>query len=258
MPGFDFYAVLQYCGHGFAGWQFQPSTRTVQSEFEAALARLADTRVPCHAAGRTDAGVHALGQVVSFSMPKAWDPADLLRALRAVTPDDLWIARVGAAPPTFHARRDARSRRYRYVVGCDAEAFSPFRRPYEWALGVPLDGNVLAATAEVLRGRHDFRAYAAVGQDKPHYRCSVSHAEWAARPEAQGFIFTIEADRFLHHMVRFLVGTMVDAARGRRPLEDVARLLTTADNRETSPPAPPQGLYLVHVSYPQLEEAAAR
>jgi tRNA pseudouridine38-40 synthase len=258
MPGSDFYAVLHYAGQGFAGWQFQPHIRTVQTEFEAALARLAGDRVVCHAAGRTDAGVHALGQVVSFTMPGAWEPDDLLRALRAVTPDDLWIARVGGAPPGFHARRDARSRRYRYVVGCDPEAFSPFRRPYEWALGAPLDGDALALAARAIRGRHEFRAFAAVGQDKPHHRCAVAQAEWAARPGAQGFIFTIEADRFLHHMVRFLVGTMVDVARGRRPLDDIARLLTRADNRETSPPAPPQGLYLVHVSYPQLEEASAR
>ncbi|MBE0595482.1 MAG: tRNA pseudouridine(38-40) synthase TruA [Gemmatimonadales bacterium] len=258
MLGDSFYAVLHYAGQGFAGWQSQPHTRTVQSEVEGALARLAGHRVVCHAAGRTDAGVHALGQVVSFTMPRAWAPDDLLRALRAVTPDDLWVARVGVAFPGFHARRDARSRRYRYVVGCDAAAFSPFRRPFEWALGLPLDGDALAAAATAIRGEHDFRAYAAVGQDKPHYRCDVSRAEWAARPDAHGFIFTIEADRFLHHMVRFLVGTMVDAARGRRPLEDVARLLTITENRETSPPAPPQGLYLVHVSYPQLEEASAR
>lgn len=258
MPGSDFFAVLHYAGHGFAGWQHQPNARTVQSELEAALARLAGAPVRCHAAGRTDAGVHALGQVVSFTLPRAWAPANLLRALRAVTPIDLWVARVGIAPEGFHARRDARVRRYRYVVGCDPEAFSPFRRPYEWALGAPLDGEALAAAAAAIRGRHEFRAYAAVGQEKPHHRCDVSRAEWAARPGGRGFIFTIEADRFLHHMVRFLVGTMVDAARGRRPLEDVARLLTTADNRETSPPAPPQGLYLVHVSYPQLEEASAR
>ena len=258
MPGDPFYAILHYAGRGFAGWQLQPRTRTVQAEFESALARLAGERVVCHAAGRTDAGVHALGQVVSFTMPKAWLPEDLLRALRAVTPDDVWVARVGSAPPGFHARRDARSRRYRYVIGCDTEAFSPFRRPFEWALGVALDGDVLSAAGGAILGRHDFTAYAAVGQDKPHHHCTVSRADWAARPDAQGFIFTIEADRFLHHMVRFLVGTMVDAARGRRPVDDVARLLTTADNRATSPPAPPHGLYLVHVSYPKLEEASAR
>ncbi len=258
MPDDAFYAVLHYAGQGFAGWQSQPHTRTVQSELEAALARLAGCRVVCYAAGRTDAGVHALGQVVSFTLPKPWAPDDLARALRALTPDDLWIAKVGVAPPGFHARRDARSRRYRYVVGCDAEAFSPFRRPFEWALGVPLDGGVLTAAGAAIRGRHDFTAYAAVGQDKPHRQCTVSSADWAARPDAQGFIFTIEADRFLHRMVRFLVGTMVDAARGRRPLDDVTRLLTTADNRATSPPAPPQGLYLVHVGYPKLEGASGQ
>jgi len=258
MPAHTFYAVLHYAGHGFAGWQRQPDTRTVQSEIEAALARLTGGRVVCHAAGRTDAGVHALGQVISFSMPKVWEASELLRALRALTPSDLWVTRVGAAPEGFHARRDARGRRYRYLVGCDDAAFSPFRRPYEWALGVRLDGGALAAGADALPGEHDFRAFAAVGQEKPHYRCTVTRAKWAARPDGQGFIFTIDADRFLHRMVRFLVGTMVDAARGRRPADDVARLLTRTDNREASPPAPPEGLYLVHVDYPQLDEASAR
>jgi tRNA pseudouridine38-40 synthase len=258
MPAHSFYAVLQYAGHGFAGWQLQPDTRTVQAEIEAALARLADGRVVCHAAGRTDTGVHALGQVISFTMPKVWDAADLLRALRALTPDDIWIARVGAAPEGFHARRDARRRSYRYLVGCDDAAFSPFRRPFEWALGVPLDDDALALGAAAVLGEHEFRAFAAAGQEKPHYRCAVTRAEWKARPDRQGFIFTIDADRFLHRMVRFLVGTMVDAGRGRRPAEDVARLLERTDNREASPPAPPQGLYLVHVDYPQLDEAPAR
>ncbi len=258
MPGAPFYAVLHYDGGGFAGWQRQAADRTVQGEFEAALERLAGQRVAAHAAGRTDAGVHALGQVVSFLLPRSWDPGQLVRALRALTPDDIWIARVGPAPPGFHARKHALSRRYRYVVGCDPAARSPFRRRYEWALGVPLDPTKLDAAAAALLGEHDFRAYSAAGQERPHYRCRVMVSEWDTRPNEEGFIFTIEADRFLHRMVRFQVGTMVDVARDRRPLSDVTRLLLSTRNHEASPPAPPHGLYLVGARYPQLEEGCDR
>lgn len=249
-----FFAVLQYVGRDFAGWQRQPSDRTVQGEFEAALERLAGRRVPTHAAGRTDAGVHSLAQVVSLRMPRAWELAELLRALRAICPPDLWVARLGRAPPGFHARRDALSRRYRYVVGCDPAAFSPFRRPYEWALGHALERSALEETAATFLGEHDFRAFAAVGPSRRHYRCRVAVSEWQARPNSEGFIFTVEADRFLHRMVRFMIGVMVDIGRGRRPLRDARLLLASATNRDTSPPAPPQGLYLVGARYLQLDE----
>jgi tRNA pseudouridine38-40 synthase len=258
MKGVPFFAVLQYSGHDFAGWQRQASDRTAQGEFEAALERLAGGRVATHAAGRTDSGVHALGQVVSFCLPREWKPSELLRALRALTPRDMWVARLGPAPEGFSARRHATARRYRYVVGCDPEAASPFRSPYEWALGIPLDGAKLEAAAALFLGEHDFQAYSATGQTKPHYRCRIALSEWQARPNQQGFIFTVEADRFLHRMVRFLVGMMVDVARDRRPLEDVARILESRTNSDASPPAPPEGLYLVGARYPQLEESTQR
>ncbi len=256
MAGAPYYAILHYVGHGFAGWQRQPVHRTVQAELEAALERLAGARVVVHAAGRTDAGVHALGQVASFTLPRDWQPSELERALRALTPNDIWIARAGRAPPGFHARRSAVARCYRYVIGCDPAASSPFRRPYEWAVGAPLAADRLRAAAAHLLGEHDFRGFAASGQLKPHYRCTVTVAEWTARDDCDGYIFTVEADRFLHNMVRFLVGTMVDIGRGRRPVEDMPTLLRAADNRGASPPAPAHGLYLLNVRYSQLDEGS--
>jgi tRNA pseudouridine38-40 synthase len=244
------YAVLHYLGHPFSGWQRQRTHRTVQGEFERVLERLVGRRIVTHAAGRTDAGVHALGQVVSFRLPARWEPATLHRALNALLPEDIWVARVGRAPEGFHARRHATARCYRYVVGCDAGSRSPFRRPFEWALGQPLQREALDEVARCFLGEHDFRAFAAVGQEKPHYRCRVAVSCWDARPNGEGFIFTVEADRFLHHMVRFMVGTMIDVGRGRRPPEDVVRLLGGVSNAETSPPAPPEGLYFVGVRYP--------
>lgn len=258
MSGIPFYAVLQYNGHDLAGWQLQPTVRTGQGEIESILERLVGHRVVTRAAGRTDAGVHALGQVVSFTMPGRWNAVELQRALRALLPDDMWIARVCEAPEGFDARRHATSRRYRYVIGCDDQARSPFRRPFEWALGQPLDQNLLHEASTPIRGEHDFRGFCAVGQDKPHYSCSVTTAEWRERANGEGFIFEIEANRFLHNMVRFLVGTMVDVARGRRPLEDVSRVLAEKNNKNASPPAPPEGLYLLGARYPQIDEVIDR
>jgi tRNA pseudouridine38-40 synthase len=253
-----YHALLHYFGRDFAGWQRQRSQRTVQGEVEGILERLAGERVTVHAAGRTDAGVHALGQLVSFRLQRTWDLRRLLRAVRALSPPDLWVARLGRAPEGFHARRHALARRYRYVVGCDPAALSPFRRPFEWGVGVPLDGGALRAAARQFLGEHDFRALSAAGQARPHYQCSVTISEWQERPEHEGFIFTIEADRFLHRMVRFLIGLMVDVGLGRRPVSDVARLLGAASNREASPPAPPHGLYFVGARYPHLDEGIDR
>src|SRR5881394_1167883 len=251
-------AVIQYDGARFAGWQLQPDARTVQAEFEAVLRRLdgGDERIVTMGAGRTDAGVHALGQGVSFMPGARWDsrPTELRRALNALLPDDVWVEQMHAMRPGFDARRSATARRYRYVIGTDEAAASPFRRPYEWALSgnKPLDIAALRDASALLAGEHDFRGLAAAGAATAHYRCRVALAEWAPRTDegGAGVTFTIEADRFLHHMVRFLVGTMVDIALGRRPPADFPRLLDAPDNLAASPPAPPHGLYLARVQYP--------
>jgi tRNA pseudouridine38-40 synthase len=198
--------------------------------------------------------VHALGQGVSFTPGERWDGegSDLRRALNALLPDDVWVEQVHAMRPGFDARRSATARRYRYVIGTDEASASPFRRPYEWAFARPLDLAALRDTAELLAGEHDFRGLAAAGAATAHYRCRVALAEWAPRADVAGggVTFTIEADRFLHHMVRFLVGAMVDIALGRRPPADFPVLLAAPDNLAASPPAPPQGLYLMAVRYP--------
>ncbi len=247
-----FLAVVQYDGAGFVGWQRQPGSRTVQAEFEHVLERLAGCKTTATGAGRTDTGVHALGQGVGFSLPERWtgNAAQVQRALNALLPRDVWIAGVHEMQPGFHARRSAVARQYRYVIGTDAASRSPFRRPYEWALERPLDAALLGECAAALPGDHEFRGLAAAGIASPDYRCRVALAEWAPRTDGSGVTFTIEADRFLHRMVRFLVGAMVDIALGRRPLSDFTLLLQARDNQAASPPAPPQGLYLAAVRYP--------
>src|SRR5439155_1756602 len=201
-----------YDGAQFVGWQRQREGRTVQADFEAVLERLRGRRTTATGAGRTDSGVHALGQGVGFAAAGRWgeDPDALRRALNALLPRDVWVERVYPMHPGFNARKSALARRYRYVIGTDDAAHSPFRRPYEWALGRGLDPAALAHAAAALVGEHDFRGLAAAGQVKPHYRSRVALAEWAPRTDGAGVTFTIEADRFLHRMVRFLVGAMVD------------------------------------------------
>ena len=244
-----FLATLHYDGTGFVGWQRQLAGRSIQTEFERVLERLFGHRTVAHAAGRTDAGVHATGQGVSFSAPAKWDAPTLRRAVNALLPRDCWVHSVHPMQPGFHARKSALTRRYRYDVGMDDESASPFRRRFEWALGRPLDWDSLQLTARAVLGEHDFRAFAAKG-DKPHHRCRLLRAEWKLRPEGRGVSFTVEADRFLHHMVRMLVGTMVDIGLDRRPVEDMEVLLRRNDNAATSPPAPAQGLYFVAATYP--------
>ena len=245
-----FLATLQFDGTGFVGWQRQAAGRSVQAEFERVLERLFAHPVPAHAAGRTDAGVHAVGLGVSFASPDSWTAPTLHRALNALVPRDCWVARVDEMRPEFHARKSASARRYRYDIGTDAASASPFRRPFEWALGRPLDLPALRGAATLLHGEHDFQAFAAKGEPKPHHRCHLTVAEWAERADGRGVAFHVEADRFLHHMVRMLVGTMVDIGLGRRPLGDIEMLLERGDNQRTSPPAPPEGLYFVAASYP--------
>ncbi|HTR21172.1 MAG TPA: tRNA pseudouridine(38-40) synthase TruA [Gemmatimonadales bacterium] len=247
-----FLAVVQYDGARFVGWQRQAGGRTVQAEFEHVLERLTRRRTTATGAGRTDTGVHALGQGVGFTLPERWngDTSGVHRALNALLPRDVWIEGVHEMQPGFHARRSATARRYHYVIGTDAASRSPFRRPYEWALGRPLDPELLRETAAALPGEHEFRGMAAAGIASPDYRCRVALAEWAPRPDGAGVTFTIEANRFLHRMVRFLVGAMVDIALGRRPVSDFSLLLGARDNQAASPPAPPQGLYLAAVRYP--------
>lgn len=245
-----FLVTLQFDGGRFAGWQRQAEGRTVQAAVEAVLARLAGRRVVAHAAGRTDAGVHAEGLGVSVAMPDTWEPDSLRRALNALLPDDCWVPAVQEAVAGFHARKSATSRRYRYEVGTDEACRSPFRRRWEWALGRPLDRAALDRLAGTLHGEHDFQRLSVRSSPRPHYRCRVLEAAWEPRANGTGFRFHVVADRFLHHMVRMLVGTMVDASLGRRPETDMARLLAHDPAVRTSPPAPAEGLYFVAASYP--------
>ncbi|MBM4185233.1 MAG: tRNA pseudouridine(38-40) synthase TruA [Gemmatimonadetes bacterium] len=244
--------TVQYDGGGFHGWQLQPDRRTVQGELEGTIGRLADRPVTVLGSGRTDTGVHATGQVATVDVPAAWTPEKLHRALDALLPADVWVDSVRRVRSDFHPRFDAIARTYVYRVGTHASAASPFHRRWCWPLGERLDVDALSAAAAPIVGRHSFEAFAKSGQPERGDVCTVSAATWS---EWQlGPSFSVTADRYLHHMVRYLVGTMVDVARGRRPFADIPSLLAREPGPGsalvTSPPAPPEGLFLSHVEYP--------
>ena len=242
--------TLQYDGSGFHGWQVQKRERTVQGEIEAAIERLMGSRRPVIGSGRTDAGVHAEGQVAIVDVPPRWSAPELHRALNAVLSREIWVTDVRRVNAGFNPRLHAVARTYTYRLGTAPESRSPFNHGLCWALCEPVDRAVLDQAATELPGDHSFRAFAKAGQPHRGDRCIVHAAAWQPW-DPLGVAFTITANRYLHHMVRYLVGTMVDMALGRRPVGDLGRLLAGTDPKlVTSSPAPSQGLFLTRVEYP--------
>ena len=245
-----FRLTLQYDGSYLMGWQLQPRGRTVQGELEDALKKITGKRYPVLGSGRTDSGVHATGQVASVALPPRWDIPELHRGLNALLPSDIWVEAVELVPDHFHPRFHAVARSYRYQVGLVPESASPFHRPWCWPLSREVDVDLLQEGAGLLMGEHSFRAFSKAGQEHRGDLCSVSAARWVDWI-GRGIAFQITANRFLHHMVRYLVGTMMDVGLGRRPLTEMEKLLSGAgDGLVTSPPAPPEGLFLSKVTYP--------
>jgi tRNA pseudouridine38-40 synthase len=243
--------VLHYDGAGFSGWQRQPGERTVQGVLEAAVSRLCGEALTVVGAGRTDAGVHARGQAAGVRVPEKWTASALRRSMNAILPDDVWIAAAYEMRDEFHPRYSAVSRSYSYFVGTDDLASSPFRRTHELVWRKALDLARLRDAAKAVLGRNCFLAFAVKGTapERDDHRCTVSNAEW--REREGGLVFDISADRFLHHMVRFLVGTMLEIGEGRREVDVMKELLAQEDNSEVSQPAPSHALFLERVEYPK-------
>jgi tRNA pseudouridine38-40 synthase len=264
--------TLAYDGTDFAGWQVQPDARTVQGELERAILDLTGETVRVLSSGRTDAGVHALGQVASFQT-NASIPADKWRAaLQGQLPSDIVVLTSGAAPPGFHATYSAVSKRYRYVIR-KGLVDDPFLRRYAWRINTDLDVDAMTAAARSLLGTHDFRCFETEFPNKATSVRTVFDADlrraagWAVwshaalaerepqRSEPSDFssefiCFEIEADGFLYNMVRSIVGTLVNVGRGKWPVSALAEAIAAQDRTRAGETAPPQGLYLVLVRYP--------
>jgi tRNA pseudouridine38-40 synthase len=236
---------IEYDGTGFSGWAAQPGLRTVQAEMEAALATILHAEVRLSVAGRTDAGVHATGQVASFES-EADMPGDLMRRLNGVLPVDVAVIAVSSAPDGFDARRDARSRSYCYRV-LTRPAPSPFERGRALWWPYRLDPGALEACAALLPGNHDFTAFTPTDTDHVRFEREVMRAEWLR--EGEILAFWVEADAFMRNMVRVLVGTMLEVGSGRLEVGSFERLLEGAPRSDAGETAPAHGLYLASVRY---------
>jgi tRNA pseudouridine38-40 synthase len=242
--------TLAYDGTDFAGWQFQPGQRTLQDTLEQTLAKITGQFTRVFASGRTDAGVHALAQIVSFDTETALPAGVLKKALNAELPHDMAAVEVEDALDGFHARRDAKCKRYRYMI-CDGYVRDVIRRRYVWQVFRELDVGAMSRGAKALIGTHDFTSFETGGSERESNERTVVHLDICRLPSPNCNIIQleIEADGFLYNMVRNIVGTLVEVGDGRQPEAWIAEVLGARDRRRAGPTAPPQGLFLVSVGY---------
>jgi tRNA pseudouridine38-40 synthase len=259
--------TLAYDGTQFVGWQRQAAGQSIQGLVEAALSRLGGTKVSVEGAGRTDAGVHALGQVASARVATTLGVATIGRAVNAMLPPEVRVITIEDMPENFHARYRVSSKTYQYRIHT-GEVLSPFDRSWCWHLPRALSVGAMQDASRVLVGSHDFAVFQSSGSSVKTSTRTVVRADWrvihaasnqdpgveaaVAFPSAGRFvIFEIEADGFLRHMVRSIVGTLVEVGEGRRRGESIGELLASGNRALAGPTAPARGLFLLRVTYPE-------
>jgi len=250
--------ILSYDGADFAGWQVQPGRTTVQGALASAIGRLSGENVLPQGSGRTDAGVHALAQVVSFATASAIPVENWMRALNDILPPSIRVLEVTEADPEFHARKSARAKTYRYRIHRGAVC-PPFLARYVWHYPYLLDDTLMIAAADVVVGEHDFTSFAAVDPERLERMAAengdrvvsnvrtIFSSTWTR--DGDEFIYTVRGSGFLHHMVRNLVGTFLLVGKGTVSRDDVRRILEARKRTAAGPTGPAAGLYLVGVEY---------
>ncbi|MCU1381805.1 MAG: truA 1 [Acidobacteria bacterium] len=267
MPTFKI--TVAYDGSDYVGWQRQANGVAIQALIEDALRDLDGRDVPVAGAGRTDAGVHALGQVAAFSIARPLGPDAIVRAINASMPPAIRVLAAEEVAPAFHPRFGARQKTYRYQLW-NADVMSPFERAYAWHVPGPLDVEAMRAAARLLEGRHDFAAFQATGSSVSTTEREIFASRIADRglrtaaesaielptqsairnPQSALLSYEVTGSGFLRHMVRIIVGSLVEVGRGRQPVDWIGAVIAGCDRTRAGPTAPPHGLFLVTVDYP--------
>ena len=237
--------ILQYDGTNFFGWQVQAKGRTVQGDIETALQKIhLDEKIILNGSGRTDSGVHAKGQVASIKIDSSLTAEQLIKAINSGLEKDVRIVSCIEVDEAFHARFSAKGRRYEYHTVSEE---TPFTHKRAWWLKYDVDFNLLNECAALVVGNHDFTAFCKANAEVEHKRCIVFDSKW--EKTSTGLTYHVKANRFLQHMVRFLVGTMVDVGRGRMTINDFELFVDGGHPELAVVRAPAHGLYLAEVSY---------
>jgi tRNA pseudouridine38-40 synthase len=248
----NFKIILAYDGSDFAGWQVQPDSATIQGTLASAIGRVTGEKVLPQGSGRTDAGVHALGQAATCTLKSPIPAANLLKALNDLLPATIRVLELTEAPSEFHARKSARAKTYRYRIYRGAIC-PPFLARYVWHHPYPLDENAMQQAACLVTGEHDFTSFAAVDPERGKEEGGVSNVRRISasgwQRELDELVYTVRGSGFLHHMVRNLVGTFVLVGKGTLQPQDITRILDARDRSAAGATAPAQGLYLVSVEY---------
>jgi len=236
--------ILEYDGTDFHGWQFQPGLRTIQDEIERSLKKIFNQEINVVGSGRTDSGVHAMGQVANFSIDSAMTPEKIRAALNGTFPKDVRVMAVEEVPENFNSRYAAIRRHYRYTI---IQNESALKRFYAWCFKTKLNVEKMQRASDFLKGKHDFQAFCQAGADVKHHWCTVEEIRW----QQQNDVLTLDiaANRFLHNMVRIIVGTMVDVGREFTPVSQVLEILNSKDRTLAGPTVPAKGLCLIKVYY---------
>jgi len=241
-------AIIEYDGTLFYGYQLQPDVRTVQGSIETVLAKITKVFTRVSVAGRTDAGVHAVGQVIAFDIAWRHSISDLYRALNSVLPDDIAVKKLTTVLPDFSPRYDALKRSYRYIIVNDTSS-TVFERLYSYHVKSELNLNLMKDASVNLIGRHDFSSFGKSPQPGRHTVRQIMSIDWST--EKNRIIFDITANAFLYRMVRNIVGTLLQVGLSRLDSEDVKEILLAKELKRSGPAAPAHGLYLMKVVYPE-------